>query len=257
MSGTNQATTVGANDLLGLVPLVVAVVAILANFQSQEVWAAAVVAILALWAVDLSGQFSARGRGFAALAVATSGAAGALSAHALGGWGYGLAVALAVAICLGWGVAFAGYRAVGAFGPTMLAGLLAALAAASMVLVRSAASPDDQAMTIFLVAITAGVVASSAVSRMSAVPFLDQYWTLALVTVIGAVAGAAIWDADVVGYLLIGLGIAVALIAGSGMATMLRTGQVRLTERAPGMMPSLDGVVLAAAIYYPLVGAIL
>jgi hypothetical protein len=71
------------------------------------------------------------------------------------------------------------------------------------------------------------------------------------------VAAAALWDADVVGYLLIGLGIAVSLIAGNGLASMLRTGRVRLTEKAPGLMPSLDGVVLAAALYYPLVQVIL
>jgi hypothetical protein len=33
---------------------------------------------------------------------------------------------------------------------------------------------------------------------------------------------------------------------------MLRMGRVILTERPPGALVSLDGVVLAAAIYYPL-----
>jgi hypothetical protein len=33
---------------------------------------------------------------------------------------------------------------------------------------------------------------------------------------------------------------------------MLRMGRVVLTERSPGALASLDGVVLAAAIYYPL-----
>jgi hypothetical protein len=33
---------------------------------------------------------------------------------------------------------------------------------------------------------------------------------------------------------------------------MVRTGRVALTQRPPGMLISLDGVVLGAAIYYPL-----
>ena len=58
--------------------------------------------------------------------------------------------------------------------------------------------------------------------------------------------------ADVVGYLLIGVGIAVALVAGRGLSSMLRRGRVSLTEPSPGVMPSLDGVLLAAAILHPL-----
>jgi hypothetical protein len=50
----------------------------------------------------------------------------------------------------------------------------------------------------------------------------------------------------------VGLGIAVALLAGRGLSSMLRTGSVSLTERPPGILVSLDGVALAAAIYYPL-----
>jgi hypothetical protein len=38
---------------------------------------------------------------------------------------------------------------------------------------------------------------------------------------------------------------------------MLRTGRVSLTERPPGWLNSLDGVALAAAIYFPLLTVIL
>ena len=37
----------------------------------------------------------------------------------------------------------------------------------------------------------------------------------------------------------------------------VRTGRVVLTERPPGFLPSLDGVVLAAAIYFPLIRLVL
>ncbi len=38
---------------------------------------------------------------------------------------------------------------------------------------------------------------------------------------------------------------------------MLRMGRISLTDRAPGALASLDGVVLAAALYYPLIRVIL
>ncbi len=257
VSGGSQPATLSAVDLVGLLPIVVLIIAVLANTQSPEIWAAALVAIAAGWALDLNEAFTARGRLFAPLAVITTAAAGALSAHVLGGAGYGLTVALSVAIVLGWAVAFSEYRKVDAYSPTLLVGLLAGLATSSMVLSRSSFSPDERAVDVFLVAVIVGVLLGALVARMPAIPFLDPFSTTAISSVLAAVAAAAFWDLDAVGYLLVGLGIAVALVAGHGLSSMLRTGRVVLTERPPGILASLDGVVLAAAIYYPLIRVIL
>jgi molybdopterin converting factor small subunit len=257
VSGGSQPAVVSSLDLVAFLPLGVGLVAVLASLQGQPIWAATLVAVAAVWSLDLSSSFTARGHLFAPLAVTTTAATGALAAHILGSAGYGLTMALAVAVCLGWAVAFRDYRRVDAFAPTLLAGLLAGLGVASLVLVNSPATPDSRAVDIFLLAVIVGVVAGAVVARLPAIPFLDPYSTTAIVAVLAAVAGAAIWDADVVGYLLVGLGIAVSLIAGNGLSSMLRTGRVRLTERPPGVLPSLDGIVLAAALYYPMVRVLL
>lgn len=256
VSGGSQPVAISSIDLLGFLPLLVAGVVVLASMQGQEIWSAALVAVIAVWALDVGSTFSARGRRFAPLAVTTAAAAGAISAHVLGGAGYGLAMAVAVAVCLGWAVTFDEYRQVEVFAPTALAGVLAAMAVASMVLANSAHAPGDRAVDIFLVAVIAGIALGSMVARMPAIPYLDPFSTTAIVAVIASVAAAALWDADVVGYLLVGLGVAVALVGGRGLASMLRTGAVRLTDRSPGLMPSLEGVVLAAAVYFPLVDLI-
>lgn len=257
VSGGSQPAALAPADLVAFAPLVVLVVAVLAALQGQPAWAAALVAIAGAWVADLSAAFRARGRLFAPLAAAVSAAAGAIAAHVLGGAGYGLTVALAVAICLGWAVAFRWYRQVDVFAPTLLVGLVAGLGVASLVLANSAFSPDDRAVDIFLVAVITGVALGALVTRLPPVPFVDPFSTTAIVAVLGAVAAAAFWDSDVVGYLLVGLGIAIALVAGNGLSSMLRLGRVSLTERVPGALPSLDGVVLAAALYYPLIRIIL
>jgi hypothetical protein len=257
VSGGSQPAAISSIDFLAFLPLGVALVAVLANMQSQAIWAATLVAIAAVWALDVGSTFEARGHLFAPLAVVASAAAGSLSAHILGGAGYGLTMALAVMICLGWAVAFKDYRKVDVFAPTLLGGLMTGLGAASLILARSTTTPDDRAVDIFLVAVIAGVLAGAVVARMPAMPFLDSYTTTAVVAVLASVAAAALWDSDIVGYLLVGLGVAVSLIAGTGLASMLRTGRVRLTERPPGVLPSLDGIVLAAALYYPLIRVIL
>lgn len=257
VSGGSRPTAISSVDLLGFVPIAVIAVALLANLQSQEIWAAFLVAAAATWALDLNTAFVARGKVMAPLAVATSAAAGALSAHMLGGAGYGLSVGLAVAIVLGWAIAIPSYRDVEVFSPTLLVALLAGLASASLVLSRSSFSPDDRAVDVFLAAVIIAGLLGGLVARLPALPFLDPFTATALAAVLVSVGAAAFWDLDVVGYLLVGLGIAVSLIAGTGLSSMLRIGSVSLTERAPGLLASMDGIVLAAAIYYPLIRLVL
>jgi hypothetical protein len=237
--------------------LVIALIAVLANLQGQPIWAAALVAIMAAWAVDMDWAFAARRRAFAALAVVTAAVTATLAAHILGPAGYGLSAALAVAVVLGWAVAFVPYRQVEVFAPTLLVALLAALGSASLILTRSSFTPDSQAVDVFLVATIVGVGLGALVDRLPALPFLDRFSTTAIGAVLAAVGAAALWDLDIVGYLLVGLGLSVALVAGQGLSSMLRTGGVMLTERPPGFLPAMDGVVLAAAIYFPLIRLVL
>ncbi|HEU4321396.1 MAG TPA: MoaD/ThiS family protein [Acidimicrobiia bacterium] len=257
VSGGSQPAALNTADLTAFLPLVIVALAIFANLQGQPIWAAVLVAIGSLWAMDLNSVFTNRGRMFAPLAVVTVVAAAAISAHILGPTGYGLAVAIAVAVVLGWAVAFEEYRQVEIFAPTMLVALIGGLGAASMILSRSSFTPDASAVDVFLVATIAGVGLGAIVGRVPTLPFLDRFSTTAIGAVIGAVAAAAIWNLDLVGYLLVGLGISVALVAGQGLSSMLRTGSVVLTERPPGALASLDGVMLAAAIYFPLIRLVL
>jgi hypothetical protein len=205
----------------------------------------------------MNNAFANRGRAFAPLAVVTAAATSTLAAHILGPTGFGLSIALAVAVVLGWAVAFPGYRQVEVFAPTLLVGLLGGLGSASMILIRSSFTPDPQAIDVFLVATIVGIGLGALAGRLPAVPFLDRFTTTAIAAVLAAMAAATLWDLDVIGYLLVGLGISVALVAGQGLSSMLRTGGVMLTERPPGYLSSIDGVMLAAVVYFPLVRLVL
>jgi hypothetical protein len=180
-----------------------------------------------------------------------------MASHVIGGSGFGLSIGLAVLASLGWAIAVPFYRAVMVYAPTLLVSAIAAMAASSLALTWSSHSPSEAAIDVFLVSVIAGVTLGAIVERVPAMPFLDPFAVTAVGAVLAAVGGAVIWDLDVVSYLLAGLGIAVALVAGRGFGSMLRLGQVSLTERLPGVLSSLDGVLLAAAIYYPLLSIIL
>ena len=250
--GGQPATRLSAVDLIGFLPIAVAVLAILANTQGQEIWAAALVAVAGLWAIDLGSSFRLRGKQFASLAVVVTTAGSAMAAHVMGGAGYALSLVLAVAVGLGWAVAFPRYRQPDVFGPTVMVSLFAGLGAASLVLARSAHSPQESVVDVFLVSVIAGLLLGSLVERLPPLPMLDAFSVTAIGAVLAAIGAAVLWDLDVVAYLLVGLGIAVALVSGRGFSSMLRRGRVTLTERPPGTLISLDGVLLGAAIYYPL-----
>ena len=250
--GSQTASAIAPADMLVFLPIVVALAAVLANTQGQGIWAAALVAITAVWAIDIGSAFSNRDRLFAPLAVVVTAAASAMAAHVMGGAGYGIAVVIAVAVGLGWAVAVADYRDPVSYGPIAVVSLFAGLGSASLVLARSAHTPDEAAADVFLAAVIVGVLLGAAVERMPAFPLLDPFSVTAIGAVLAAIGAAALWDLDIVSYLLIGLGVAVALVAGRGFASMLRIGRVGLTERPPGLLASVDGIVLAAAIYYPL-----
>lgn len=259
VSGGSQpvAASFAMSDFVGFIPVGIALVAVFANLQGQAVWGAFLVAVAAIWATDLSSVFERRGRTFASLPVVVTTAGSVLAAYTVGSSGYGLTVAIAVAVALGWAVAFSEYREVDTFSPTLLAALIGGLAAASMVLSRSGFSPDERAVDVFLVSVIAGCVLGAIALRFQSIPLLDPFSMTALGAVIGATAAAALWDLDVVGYLLVGLGIAVAMVAGKGLSSMLRLGVVSLTDIPPGTVVSLDSVILAAAIFYPLIRIVL
>jgi molybdopterin converting factor small subunit len=250
--GGQPAVSFSTMDVRAFIPAALAVLAVLANTQGQEIWAAAVVLIASVWALDLGSVIEARGRDFATLAVVVTSAGSAMAAHAAGGDGYALSVVLAVVVGLGWAVAFARYRRPEVFSPTLLVALMAGLGTASLVLARSAHTPEARAVDVFLVAVIVALLLGAIVERIPPIPLLDQFSVTALGAVLASVVAAWLWDLSIVSYLLIGLGIAVALLAGRGLSSMLRTGRVSLTERPPGVLVALDGVALAAATYYPL-----
>ncbi len=258
VSGGGRSMTAPATlDLQALLPIGVLVLAVAANTQDQAIWASALVAIVAVWAMDLGSVFESRSRSFAPLAVTVTAALAAMASHVLGGAGYALSLVAAVVVALGWAAAFPTYRRVEAFSPMVLVSLFAGMGTASLILARSAYSPDPRGVDVFLVSVIAGLLLGAVATRVPTLPLVDPFSMTALGAILGAVGAAWLWDLDIVGYLLVGLGIAVALVAGRGFSSMLRTGRVALTEHPPGALPSLDGVALAATIYFPLLSIIL
>lgn len=245
-------------DIVQGVALVAALAIVLVNLRAGEAWwAATLVGVVGIWVVDVAQQMEARGRSFPTMAALVAVVAGAVISQSLGTIGLAVAVAVAVIVVLAWGVAIIGYRDINAVAPGVLVAMLASSAAGSLVLTRSDAAPDPQAIDVFLLVVALATILGSAVDRLDEMPYLDPYTVTAITAILGAVGMAFFRDLDVAGYLLVGLGIAVTLVAGRGLGSLLRTGAVSLTDRPPGMMRGFDGAVLAAALYFPLIRLVL
>ena len=230
----------------------------LANLKAGDAWwAAVVVGIVGAWVVDVAFYLEERGRPFPALAVLVSVVAGATLPYAAGTAGMALATALAVVVVLVWGTSVEGFRRVDTVAPGAMVAILGAAAASSMVLARSNLAPDPQAIDVFLLVVGVSIVLGVAVDRMADLPFLDPFTVMAVSAIVVSIVVAFLWDLDVAGYLPVGLEIAVALVAGRGLGSLLRLGGVSLTSRVPGVMRSFDGAVLAAALFFPVIRLVL
>jgi molybdopterin converting factor small subunit len=219
-------------------------------------WAAGLVLLAALWATDLASRLADRDRTPATIGILASFVIAAIATHVLGGIGLGLTLFLSVAIVMGWGVAVPEYRQLEVVAPSVLMALIGSAAVGSLMLARSFFEEEHHAISILILVTALAALAAVILSRVRT-SILDPYSGTALAAVVGAVIGAVIWSEDIVGYILIGLGLAVLLVAGRSLGSIIRTGRLALSEAPPGPMTTLDPLLLAAALYYPLVSIVL
>ncbi len=250
--GTNDTVarmTVDASALASVIAVLVLIGANLAD--GPAFWAAALVAVLAAWVIDLSFRFEVRGRLLPQTALLVVMVLSAISTHVLGGVGLGLTLFISVVVTMGWGVGMQQYRALETVAPGVMVALLGGSALGSLMLSRTVHEVESHATSIFLLVLVVAGIAAWILDQIRT-PLIDPFTGTALASVVAAAAGAFIWDEDLVGYLLVGLGMAVGLVAGRGFGSLIRTGRLSLSRPAPGTLAALDGAILAAALYYPI-----
>jgi molybdopterin converting factor small subunit len=234
-----------------LAPAAALAVLVLANLADDPIWwPVAVVGFVTAWAVDVIETLTARGRDFPLIPTLAAMLATLVAVWTLGGVGLGLGLVAAIVLPLGWGVASDGSRMVQILGPSILLTLVACLAIGSLVLTSNAA-PAPRIIGVYLAIMGTTVVSAAVVDRFQHLPIGDPFTLSALVAVITALVAAAVWDLDLVTFLIVGLVVAVSLVAGRGLGSLLRTRQIILIERSPGLMSTLDGMVLAGVLYLP------
>jgi molybdopterin converting factor small subunit len=248
----------------GIQVTVATVALLIANAFAEPAWFVAVlVGVGALWAWDITGE-DEPWRPYRApvlLAVlagglATYGFEVAELVPAGSGIGLGVAAGLAVMITLISGVFSARHRSLITLVSTATVALAVSLAIGSLVLVRIQTVLGQDLIWVFLLMVIIGKGTAGLLAR-ARTPSLDPLTGAVLVTVLAAVAASFIWDLSFVGMFLVGIFVAVGLVAGISMGSLIRVGEVYLTDAVEGSFVALDGPVLAALMYAPFVTLLL
>ncbi len=258
--GVNQATLTVNGIQVALITAALAV----ANAFAEPAWlVAALVGTAGLWVWDITGDdepwrpfrlpilLAVLGGG-----LATYGFEVAELVPAARGIGLGVAAGLAVAIALVAGVFSPRHRNLVSLVSTATVGLAAALAVGSLILVRIQTVQGQDLIWAFLLMVIVGKATAGLLSRAKT-PSLDPLTGAVAATVLTAVVVSFIWDFNLFGLFLVGIVVAIGLVSGISMGSLLRVGEIYLTDAVEGSLVALDGPVLAALVYAPLITLLL
>lgn len=222
---------------------------------SPSVFSAVLVAVAAIWAIDLSHASTSRGLPVDLPPILVSIMIGIVGVAQYGLPGLGIGAALTVIVAIGWPIFRVEARELNTMVALLLSCVIGALGVGSLLLARLSTNGDDKVGSFLMMALAAAAV-TWLVGRMTR-PFIDQFTAGALAAVVAAVVAARLNEDDLLSWLLIGLVVSVALVAGRAIGSAFRTGEVVLADGGFGTMAALDGPLVAAVVFFPVVRLIL
>lgn len=201
------------------------------------------------WLWDLSDQSNAATAGFNVLPALFTPVAAATGAYAWGFEGFAGGMALGVIISLTWPVFDPASRDTEKIMVSTTASLIAGFGAAGLVLLRMMST---RAVVAFVVIALAGLIGAWLAQLYGAkVQSMDPNVGGLLGSLLaGIVVGLTFEGIDTAAALLGAVTVAAGLIAGRALGSLLRRGQVLHTQRAPGVLTSFDGVIVAAPLFW-------
>ena len=173
-----------------------------------------------------------------------------LAAAATYAWGYeGFAggFAAAVAIAIFWPIFEARWRSVESIAMTASVSMVAAAGAGALVMLRMMSTSIALS---YLLIVALAIVAALVTSVYGGQTIDPNVGTLVGALIAGLLAGVLTTDIDLATGLVAAVAVAAGLIAGRVLGSMIRTGTIMHTVRLPGQLSPLDGLWLAAPLFW-------
>jgi molybdopterin synthase sulfur carrier subunit len=267
-SPANRATTVAETDEVALIPpvsggartltedatpgllaIILLATFLVANVVSIQTLVFAAVGGALAWVWDVSDTMAERRVFVTAIPALVAATISGNAAYAWGAAGLAVGVALGIVVVLSWPLFDAAHRDLDLVSASAMTGIVAALGAGGLVLARIDSTVN---VTAFLVIMVFGAMAAWVVRRfLPDVQGIDPNLAAAVGILVGAFVVGFISDTLSPAVSLVAGAAAVAgVFAGRAIGSLLRTGDVAHTTRGPGLLTTLDGVVLGAAAYW-------
>ena len=169
--------------------------------------------------------------------------------YAWGFEGFAGGLALALVVTFTWPVFDAGVRDIQMTAITGTAAVTAGVAVGGLVLLRMMSTT---AAAVFVIVVVVAIISSTlAQTYGNRVQSLDpNVGALLGALVAGLLAGVFVGDIDLAAALIGAVAIAAVLIGGHAYGSVLRNGTIVYTLRPPGVLSPIDGVLLAAPLFW-------
>ena len=252
VSGGGVATRQESNTMVaGLVVALVLAVA-LGNFISPEVFVFVTVGAAMAWLWDLRDALAMRRSPVEVIPVMAAAAAAANGAYGWGTDGFAAGLAIGLIVILMWAVLDRTSRSLEAIASAALLGVVSGLGTGGLVLVHLR---NEDGVTLFLIISSATVLAASAAARFApASAGIDSNVAGLLTALAGGIAAGLVTDTLTFPVMiLVAVGIGAGFIAGRTLGSITRIGTVLHTARAPGLLTTFDGPIVAAGVFWVVV----
>ncbi len=199
------------------------------------------------WLWDLSDSSSAREGNFNLYATLLAPPITAAATYAWGYQGYAGGLAASVLIVIFWPIFQARWRGVESIAMTASVAVIAAAGAGALVMLRMMSTTVALS---FVLIVSVAIIAALVTAIYGGQSIDPNVGTLVGALVAGLLAGVATTEIDIATGLFAAVAVAAGLIAGRVFGSMVRSGSIVHTVRLPGQLTPLDGLWLAAPLYW-------
>ncbi len=220
-----------------------------ANLLDLQTFVFVAVGAALAWLWDAGEALNRRGATLSVIPLMIGATAAANGAYRWGVAGFAGGLAVAMMVTLIWAVIDTGHRRLEVVTISVLVTAVGALATGGLTLVRMRSIPEVSAFLI--IAALSGIAAWAVHRNGGEMAGLDPNLATLVSALSAGLLVGLVADTITIGLMLLAsVAAAAGMIAGRVLGSLLRTGSVVHTARAPGLLTMFDGVALGAAAYW-------
>ena len=243
----SQQRTVTADPAESILSVIVLAALLVSAWVPLEWFVVITVGAALAWLWDLADTDATRAGSINLYATLFAPAVAAAATYAWGYEGFAGGFAAALAIAIFWPIFESRWRGVESIAMTASVSMIVAAGAGALVMLRMMSTSIALS---YLLIVALAIIAALVTSIYGGQTIDPNVGTLVGALIAGLLAGLLTNDIDLATGLVAAVAVAAGLIAGRVLGSMIRTGTIVHTIRLPGQLSPLDGLWLAAPLFW-------